>query len=484
MLSLVAGAAVLAKWHAQAESIELASRAREVADFEQRRLTAVMNYRLNELREELFHLYGEQLNLARVAGEVERGELLFFRRDHLAAFAVMVRGAKNKWELQKHYLRPSARAQALEVLKKSVESLQSSGGQAYVLKRADAVAFSAPWASASGADTNGYVAAFSHTDDGGRPFALVGVFRPSYTFPFCRFFGETFGALSVGAFVLDERQHVVCHSQARFEGTDFSSYGLKEGGMTYVNASGVPATASAKSATSDGVLLVAEVSEIGSWPATLPFRVLTITGGLVLLISGVCAAFLFVMIKRLRSNATLDAMSFPANTQDGAPVVGLNEFTKLRRELKELETTLLHVQSSQAFIAHYQKMAVDLTTHDDLGRLTVDYLSAWKRPILWCPASADGQSVSCGPFAEFKRSPEPFRVELGNDGEILKRFKAELKRDDLLIQSVCCHGKVLGLLVIAGLDEKSDHGKVEVLPQLAQIMGFVMLARAGQEFEK
>lgn len=488
-LSLVLGAAALTYLHVRYQQDEAASRAREVADVELRRLTSTMNYRLNDLREELFHLYTEQLNLAKALGEVERERLLFFRRDHLAAFAVFVRGTTNNWQLQKYYLRPGSSKPALEVLKSSVVSMNESG---YLLKRTQASAFNVPGQSTA-TQSDVYIAAFLHNDDAGRPFVLVGAFRPSYTFPFCRLFGDHFGAMPVSAFVLDERGHVVCHSQSRFESADFSKYAMKEGSHRYINAAGVQATALVKSATPEGLLLVAEATEVNPWQSIVPLRALIAVAALVLLITVVCAVWLIFSLKRLfvlgprAANVVLSPETFAV--QDGAPTVGLNEFTKLRRELKDLEATLLDLQSQQAFVAGFQKKAVDLSAGEDLGRFAVDYLAPWSFPVVWCPASADGRAVSCGPFNGFEKALKPFHATLENynhpndlaqNGEVLKQLRNAIKKDELLIQPVYCHEKLLGLLVVVGLERSKDVEKVKVLPQLAQIMGFVMQAKVTQ----
>ncbi|MBI3555357.1 MAG: hypothetical protein HY074_03715 [Deltaproteobacteria bacterium] len=76
VFTFVAAGAVVVILHEKYQRSESRARAAEVAHYELKRMTDTFNYRLNELREEMFHLYGEQSNLARALNESERERLI------------------------------------------------------------------------------------------------------------------------------------------------------------------------------------------------------------------------------------------------------------------------------------------------------------------------------------------------------------------------------------------------------------------------
>ena len=156
LLSLVTLLVVMVIVHERYQRAESLARAGEVAQFELKRITASFNYRLNELREEMLHLYGEQSNLARALNESERERLIFYRRDHLAAYAVLVPSAPAKngapgttpgWDVQKYYLRDTARSaeagrKLLPLFKEAMDAAKPPG---FFIKRVEASAVGAAW---------------------------------------------------------------------------------------------------------------------------------------------------------------------------------------------------------------------------------------------------------------------------------------------------------------------------------------------------
>lgn len=490
LLSVILGGAALVKLHENYERRVQAGRAQEVAQYEMRRLTASLNYRLNEIREELLHLYGEQLNLARALSEAERERFVFYRRDYLAGFAVLVRGGQpNSWEVQKYYSRATNSKPVLDIFRAAPSSVRERG---FGIKKVQAALFNPPWPT-SGSQADAYAVAFNQTDEAGRPFTLVGVFRPSYVFPFCKFFSDSLGEMPTNVFVLDDVGRVICHSQPKYDGVDFKQYGLYEqvsrqgepnGLVRYTNVSGSNVVATAKRVQSGGLTLVAEAAEVSPWELPIPLNDLAVVAGAVTLITLVSALFAVRLATKgfVAAGAAANAdKEVPPPATDSLGVE-LSEFSKLRRELKELEATLLDLQAMHAFLAGFQKTAVELAPNEDLGRMVVDYLGVWKVPLAWCPAAGDGLTVSCGPFANWEKAPEPFQIELGSykhpadlghDPDVFMKLSMHFSRDDLAVQPVYYQEQLLGLLVVAGAGERA-----EALPQLSQVMAFVERARA------
>lgn len=492
VLAVVLGGLALVKLHEKYQKQVEAGRAEIVAQYELRRLTASLNFRLNELRSELFHLYNEQVNLARALSEPERERFVFYRRDYLAGFAVLVRNNQGEWNIQKYFLRQPAQKTAVEIFREAAGAMQSSQ---FWMKQLPAAAVNAPW-TAGTAHAEAYAIAFTQNDEVGRPFALVGIYRPSFIFPFCKFFSDSLGEMSTNAFVLDENGRVVCHSQPKYEGVDFKQYKLFEmlsqvgngenTAVRYANVLGTNVAAFAKRVQPGNFLMVAEAAEVSPWGVPLPYRDLGVVAGIVLFVT--LAAGIYVVrfaTSDLVTNVPEPPVPAIGERAETTTEIEIGEFTKLKRELKEVETTLLDLQALQAFVAGFQKAAVELPAAEDLGRFAVDHLGRWNLPLVWCPVAEGGKTIGCGAFSGWDKPLEPFEIELGpyehpsalsNDPDVFMKLSLQLQTEDLAVQPVYYQDRLLGLLVMARPGEKR-----ESLPQIAQIMAFVASARSNKE---
>lgn len=507
-LALVGAIAVLIVLHERFQKSEAVMRAREVADSELRRMRSAFNYRLNELREELVHLYGEQSNLARALTEAERERLIFYRRDHLAAYGVLVQNDEKKWEVQKYYVRDTARkagANLEDVVRHFKETMAVVQPPGFGLKRVtlDPKSLGMSWPEA--ADSHSYAVAFVNPDDAGRPFGLVGFFRASYVFQFCRAFGEPLGAMPTTAFVTSDTGRAICHSQAKYEGADLKDFGFyKEmkaavegagqsaAAIRYTNALGNNVTAQARRIEPGGLSLVAEAGEVSPWALAVPARELAVVSigllGVFVLIGSLGGKALASRAAR-HAAAVSDDKAKPeepvAMPKTDALGVELGEFTKLQRELKELEATILDMQSNEAYLATYQKDASELSKDAELGRFTVDYLRARSSAVAWIAYVANERAL----VGAIKRGwasddREAFRLEIApgqsaselvGSRELLEKTEKWLGVSELVLQPVIFQSELIGVLVL-----RSDASKLETLPQLAQTMAFIAAARESR----
>ncbi|MBI3541821.1 MAG: hypothetical protein HY075_00910 [Deltaproteobacteria bacterium] len=500
----IAGAGALVVLHERYTKAEGRARAAEVARFELKRMTETFNYRLNELREELFHLYGEQSNLARVLSEAERERLIFYRRDHLAAYGILVRGETGEWEVQKYYLRETARKQGArpeDVAASFKETMEVVKAPGFGVKRLglEPRALGAPWAggaagAGAGQASDAYAVAFTTADDAGKPFAIVGIFRPSYVFPFCKSFSEPLGLMPVNAYVLNDRGVAVCHSQLQNESQSFKDYSFypllrdppPNGVVHYNNLVDNSVSAAVKKIDQAGLIFVVEAVEVTPWVTAVPYEQLGMVG------LALFVAMLFVSI--LMSRAVMGrgpvardvAPTEPMPSTDGLGVE-LGEFTKLRHELKELEGTVLEMQAAHAFSAGYQRHAGELPAAQDLAEFTVNYLGALEVPVAWLAFDKSGQKLHSRARVNWGGDPAAgFQLGLGpvadpsglaHDAELLKKLTAQLGRGDLVVQPVVFGAELLGLLVLAAGAEQA--ARLEPLPQIAQVFAMISRVRGG-----
>ncbi|MEW6056530.1 MAG: hypothetical protein AB1540_07930 [Bdellovibrionota bacterium] len=436
------------------EASQRLAQAGEVAAYELKRLTSTYNYRLNLVREELFHIYNEQVNLSRVSDENQRSKQLFFRRRHLGAYGVLVQNSARQWVVQKYFLKDGAIRlpevkELLEVFKTSAAAMAGSG---YVVEQLSSKLFADLWEG-----QEGYLAGFLQKDDAGNLFALIGVFRPSYLFSFCGAFADSFGAMGVNAFVMDSQGKAVCHSQARLQGTLISRPGISTptGPLQYETLAGVLVSAFVRKVDPGKLVLVAEVEPdpVRKGPSPYPAVVLATA----VLVAGLaCLGWVF------------------ARSRDDSEDLNL-----LRQEKIELESTVLHLQRSQAFVAHFQKNLVDLAHNEDLAKAFVRSLAVWNAPVLWFEKRGEvfelRESVHWDDSRQVAVEAPTGGVpdSIGRDPKVLATLEEQLGRRDLFAQPVVFGDSLLGLLVVAG--ESVDF---DLLPQLAQIYAFVSQARA------
>jgi hypothetical protein len=507
-LLLAAAAGGLILFDRRGGVVDRAARAGDVARYELKRLTAALNLSLNELRDELMQMYAEQLNLGARLTDPERDRLVFFHRDSLAAFAVLVQN-ESGWDVQKLYVREGARVgeDAAKPFKQVI-----AAARPFAVSRVDASGLAAPWL---GGDA--FAVGFTSKDEEGKPFGLVGIFRPSHVFPFCRIFGETLGAMPVAAFILDDRGVVACHSQARYDGTSFKDYQLypvvaaaaSGAGTTgaevhYSNVAGVEVQAAVRRVDPGGIVLVAEAGSIDPWGPVLPLAegimMLSALGVFLLIPVGIFARSLSRTLRAARgqiahSHQTQAAVAtgLAATTSEPTAVppidslgVELSEFTKLKHEIKELETALLDLQESQALGAGFLKQSFELGRDRDLGRFLIDYLEPWGVRMLWLEFNAAERSLRPGPSSHWPGTVPMFRLGVGPAAdelleklpELRKRVATQLGSEEIEIHPALFDGKPQGFLVTPPRAAFSG-AKAEALPQLLQIFAYAAHARAG-----
>ncbi|MBI3555356.1 MAG: hypothetical protein HY074_03710 [Deltaproteobacteria bacterium] len=318
----------------------------------------------------------------------------------------------------------------------------------------------------------------------------MGVFRTSYVFPFCKSFSDALGAMPVNAFVLNDKGIAVCHSQSQNDGANFKDYSFyptllsppPNGTVRYTNLLDNNVSSAVKKVDQGGLLFVAEAVEVSPWTSAIPYDELGMVAAGMFFITMVIA----IMMARLvlgrgvvgRDSANADG---PAPQTD-AMGVELAEFTKLRRELKDLEGTVLEMQTAHSFVAGYQHAAAELPAKQDLARFTLDYLGVWQIPLAWLNYDAAGKKLHSGARVHWSKGPDAgFQLglqmtdhpsRLAQDDELRKKLGTNLGRDSLVIQPVFFGSRLRGLLV-ASAETPEAKAHLESLPQIAQIFAIV-----------
>ncbi len=509
VLTFIAAGAAVVILHERYQKSESRARASEVAHYELKRMTDTFNYRLNELREEMFHLYGEQSNLARALNESERERLIFYRRDHLAAYGIMVQNPAGGWDVQKYYVRDTAKkagavAQNDEMVANLKDAMNLVKPPGLGIKRVviDPKTLGASW---TGGGTGGpqslaneaYAVAFSSADDTGTPFGVVGVFRTSYVFPFCKYFSDALGAMPVNAYVLNDKGIAVCHSQSQNDGANFKDYSFYQALMTpppngtvrYTNLLDNNVSSAVKKVDQGGLTFVAEAVEVSPWVSVIPYDELGMVAGGMFVVTIILAILMarLVLARGVVGRDPVSADGPPPQTDSMG--VELGEFTKLRRELKDLESTVLEMQAVHAFVAGYQRAATELVESEDLARFTLDYLSSWQLPLVWLSYDSNGKKLHAGARANWSKEPgagfqlglnlTDHPATLAQDAELIKKLSHNLGREGIRVQPVYYGTRLLGVLVVAvKADDAEAHARLESLPELAQT--FALLSRARE----
>jgi len=512
-------AITLGSRHFQGEqSKDAVLRAGEAAQLELRQLSAMLNYRLNEVREELLHLYGEQTNLARALTESERERLIFFRRDYLAAFSVLVPGqgegaAIKPWDVQKYFLRDPQRQNIPQVIALFKEAISEIRPPGFIVKQVDPRTFGATWPS-----NEGYLVGFISNDESGHPFALVGVFRSNNLLSFCKFFGESLGAMPTNSFVLNEQGLVACHSSARFEGAsfkDFSFYPQLRAGsnlsdiLHYTSAANIEVSAVTKNVEGTPFVLVSEAGEVRVvGDQRLPRSIFAAFFATILV--GLASAFGIIRIcQRMVVAAPAPVERIPSHSETSAsdttqnitknvhdniqgddptgPEILPGEAEALKKELKELSSELLEIQASQAFIANFQKQVADLPPRENLGAFSVHSMAPWQVPMVWfekfdeapkvlkvASAHLPDEITDFGMEIELPQAhPADIAKDLGLKQRLAERLKWDVNPEEVRIQPVYFMRKLLGFFVFKNLS--TTHA--DLLPQLAQILAYTLEAR-------
>lgn len=508
IVALLSAIGALVYLHERFVQSDAVSRAGEVAEIELKRMRSLYSLRLSELREELLHLYGEQFNLSRALSDSERERLVFFNRDHLAAFGILVQGASGAWEVQKYFLRENAKKAGADVDGLLTSFKEAMGGGTVRRMNIDPSQLGVSWQSGGprgDLTASPYLVAFLNTDDSGKQFGLIGVFKPSFVFNFCRLFTESLAAIPASVFVLNDNGIAVCHSQVSSEGVSFKDYSFfklitteaSSGGqknVRYTNLLNNNVSAAVRRIEPGGITFVAEANEVAQWKSFLALKEIL---GVVGLLGFVSMVILFFSTK-FSSSPAGDKQALassenvkPPESSENSDDFDFASFAKLRREIKDLEATVLEMQSGQAFLASFQKQASELSVNEDLFRFAVGYLSQWGLPLAWLEYDAATKRFTSGARANWSMNSgltEPgttFQVEiagmgdpgdLGIHAELVAKLEAQFARTDLVVQPVHFQSLLVGVLVFAGVTTQYA-SQAELIPQIAQILAYIAQAK-------
>lgn len=443
---------------------------------------------MNALREELFHLYLEQANYGREFSEKDRTKTIFNRRDHLAAFAVIVGGEVQRYFVNEGKLRTQQPEPLLLQFKDFAKRLTATG---FLMQRLEA---SMLGPTAAGPFDGWYTLAFSMKDDSGHDSIFLGVFRAGYVFPFCQYFSDGTGTDPAASFVLDDRGSVVCHSDSKYAGLSFKDLpmflairgaagqaGADSPGtlVRYGNPAGAAVTAAVKKIVPGDVLLVSEVVESELWGQALSSRKLVFALAAIGLVTLGSAAALAAktdfLTSKNRLNQGIVAAEIEAQTED-------------------LKHTVLTMQSEQAFVAAFLKGAVESAGEGELTRTFLDTISQLTdsgagaaMPAAWfayhekdgmiegtaCSRAWNLEQVSAVRFS-YVHEAGPFKKY----DDFFARMSPALGTSDLYLQPVFFGEMFLGVAVVGDFCKTQASGRIDVLPQLCQIYASAWIAHA------
>ncbi|MGE4233299.1 MAG: hypothetical protein AB7F43_08225 [Bacteriovoracia bacterium] len=380
----------------------------EKANSELTRLTAMLNFRLNQIREDFAGLFYQQTSVVHALKEAEREKLVFYRRPYLADFATLIE--RDVWEVQKNYVRDKKldSQEIGKLFKEGAKSIRESGlwlrkiNLLDFISKTSGVSPTIPstigWTS-----SDAYAIGLLSQDETHQAF--FGIVQSGYIFPFCKYFSEG------SAFILDEQGTAICHSQTRLEGTRFNDYSLFPAVMgasgptvRYLNINGQNVVAAVKKINQNQMILVAEsvfpenirqaVREIFDLRVE-DLRKLMIPGiaGLVVFLLTFFVLY-FMLSKAFKKNRVVQETSVQ---KDGPNIdslgVDLNEYGKLKNEIKDLERTVLDLQSSQAFLSGIQKILSEsrVSSLAELVEQSISYLNRWNLSCAYYELTNDSE---------------------------------------------------------------------------------------------
>lgn len=467
------------------ERLESVNRAMDVSQFELKRMIGLFNFRLNLLRDELLDLYRLQDVSRTFLSELSRESLLFNQHESFSAFAILTK-LDSTWEVHKYFLNRKqdtklisiGSEQNLPFLTLLKEAASRLGNGQFTMEDASSIS------------REGQVLVTFPHHEAGLSIALTAVSEPTSLFRFCRYSDDRLGEMAARDYVVSSQGQILCHSISKLENTSIKSepYFIQmksfnnEGGVVrYVNFESLPVLAYARKI--GPVYFVSEVTEAQPWSPVLLGRGVRLGLIAILVVSLLVSVFLTRLALAKSGDRSHEIP--PKNTGPSLDGLGveLSEFTKLRAELKEMEKTLLEVQTQQALLLTFQKGLGDLFLQGksqviEFAKFLIQHLSTLQVPVGWFFVNENHQLIP-GPTAhglgwagEFNvRLPEHANPdELSSSRELCGKLQALFGLKSIFIQPVYSGNKLFGLIVVGPSSKDENTWLEEILPPVAQIL--------------